>query len=204
MHVPRGDGASPLESDVLAGGDARGRSRLRRCHGGRPGKDGHGDRQSPSPAVILALLACRSPCCLPARVTARVPGDGHCHEDRRQREQVRRVRGHRHRAQGRRWTPRGTGCPFCTNRRVAPSESLAVTHSDIAAQWHPKRNAKTPEDYTYGSHHEAWWQCSIYKTHVWKARISSRTSMLSGCSLCARLAGKGGALRADAEANAVA
>lgn len=102
-------------------------------------------------------------------------------------------------------TLRGHGCRFCAGHAVARSKSLAITHPDIAAGWHPTRNGtKTPADFTYGSHFEGWWQCPRFKGHAWRARISSRTSMFSGCSLCARLSGKGGRLRHDAEANAVA
>ena len=89
-------------------------------------------------------------------------------------------------------TIRGTGCPFCTHRLVAPSESLATTHPDVAASWHPARNGtKTPADFTYGSHEEAWWQCPRFRTHVWRARIGSRTVMLAGCPSCAISVGKG-------------
>ena len=102
-------------------------------------------------------------------------------------------------------TLRGTGCPYCAHRRVSPSECLAVTHPDIAAQWHLSRNGKLrPEHVTFGQHHEAWWQCPKRKTHVWRARISSRTSMFAGCPLCSRAEGRGGQVRKDAEANAVA
>lgn len=102
-------------------------------------------------------------------------------------------------------TMRGTGCPFCAHKRVARSEALATTHPDIATQWHPSRNGtKTPADFSFGSHYEAWWQCPKHKTHVWRTRISSRTSMLAGCSLCASLQRPGGIVRQDAEANAVA
>lgn len=88
-------------------------------------------------------------------------------------------------AQVRSRTLRGSGCRYCAHKVVARGESLAVTHPDISASWHPTRNGKkVPADYNFGSHYEAWWQCSRFKGHVWRARISSRTSMLSGCSLC--------------------
>ena len=35
-------------------------------------------------------------------------------------------------------------------------------------------------------------------SHVWRARIASRTSMVAGCPHCARTAGKGGRIRQDA------
>lgn len=43
-----------------------------------------------------------------------------------------------------------------------------------------------------------------HKGHVWRSRIASGTHMATGCPPCARLEGRGGRVRADAEANAVA
>jgi hypothetical protein len=86
----------------------------------------------------------------------------------------------------------GTGCRYCTGCEVAPSQSIVVTHPDIAAQWHPTRNGDLrPEQFTYGSHKEIWWQCLRCRGHTWKARISSRTSMLTQCDLgaCKRYRG---------------
>lgn len=112
---------------------------------------------------------------------------------------------HEWQAQVRSRAMRGTRCPFCTHRRIARSALLATTHPDVAAQWHPTRNGgKTPADFSFGSHYEAWWQCSRHKSHVWRARISSRTSMLAGCPLCASTKRPDGIVRRDAEANAVA
>jgi hypothetical protein len=92
---------------------------------------------------------------------------------------------HEYRAQVRSRTMRGTDCPFCAHRRVAPSDSLAISHPDIAAEWHPTRNKDLlPTEVTYGSHREVWWQCPRYKTHAYRTRISSRTSMLVKCTVC--------------------
>lgn len=91
----------------------------------------------------------------------------------------------------------GNGCPFCAGKLTARSESLAVTHPDLAAEWHPTRNGElTPYDVTFGSHREVVWVCPTgYKSHDYPARVSSRTSMKSGCPTCARQRGKGGANR---------
>jgi hypothetical protein len=99
-----------------------------------------------------------------------------------------RAADHEWEAQVRSRTIRGVRCPFCTHRKLARSESFLITHPDIAAEWHPTRNGlNRPEHYTFGSHHEAWWQCPTYKTHIYQARISSRTSMKSGCARCAAM-----------------
>lgn len=85
------------------------------------------------------------------------------------------------------------------------SQSSPSRTASTVTQGHRTRNGtKTALDYSYGSQSEIWWQCPTFKSHVWRARIASRTSMLTGCSLCARLAGKGRRVRADAEDNAVA
>jgi hypothetical protein len=81
-----------------------------------------------------------------------------------------------------------------TGRRVAPSDALPATHPAVAAQWHPTKNGtQTAAEVSYGSDHYAWWQCDRYRTHVWRARINSRTGIIaSGCRHCAELRGKGG------------
>jgi hypothetical protein len=57
------------------------------------------------------------------------------------------VKGHEWDAQVRSRTIRGSTCRYCAHKAIAPSESLAVTHPDLARQWHPTRNrAKTPAD----------------------------------------------------------
>jgi hypothetical protein len=99
---------------------------------------------------------------------------------------------HEWKSQARSRTIRGTACRFCANKQVAPSMAITATHPEIAAQWHPTRNGtRRPDEFTYGSHFDAIWQCPLYKTHVWPARISTRTVMLAGCPSCARLANKG-------------
>lgn len=99
-----------------------------------------------------------------------------------------RAPDHEWEAQVRSRTIRGVRCQFCTHRKLAPSESFGATHPDVAAEWHPTRNGRNlPSHFTFGSHHEAWWQCPLYKTHVYQARISSRTSMKSGCKRCGYL-----------------
>lgn len=66
-----------------------------------------------------------------------------------------------------------------------------MTHPDVTDDVHPTKNDKTVFDYTYGSHTEVWWHCPKYQSHVWRARIASRTVMLAGYPACARVAGKG-------------
>ena len=80
----------------------------------------------------------------------------------------------------------GSGCPYCTNRKVLQGfNDLATVQPLIAGQWHESLNgALTPEMVTAGSHKKAWWQCSY--GHVWKATIYSRAGVQQcGCPVCA-------------------
>lgn len=40
--------------------------------------------------------------------------------------------------------------------RFAPKSPLSVTHPELAAQWHPTKNAEL----TPGSGKKVWWQCA--------------------------------------------
>lgn len=80
----------------------------------------------------------------------------------------------------------GSGCPYCTNRKVlAGFNDLATVEPRIAAEWHPTLNgALTPEMVTAGSTKKVWWECSL--GHVWKAAIYPRTGARKcGCPVCA-------------------
>jgi hypothetical protein len=80
-------------------------------------------------------------------------------------------------------TQRGQGCPFCANKRVSATNSLAACYPAIAFQWHPTLNGElTPHDVVSGSRTQAWFQCS--SGHVWKSRIYTRTGRGSGCPHC--------------------
>jgi hypothetical protein len=63
-------------------------------------------------------------------------------------------------------------------------QSLADRFPAIAAQWHPTRNDDlTPNQVSKGSGRKVWWRCE--DGHVWEASVNNRTSMSSGCSVCA-------------------
>mgnify|MGYP000012367874 FL=1 len=83
-------------------------------------------------------------------------------------------------------TGRGTGCPYCMNRKVLCGfNDLATLEPEVAREWHPTLNgALTPDKVTAGSHRRVWWQCA--NGHVWKALIYSRAGVQKcGCPVCA-------------------
>lgn len=80
---------------------------------------------------------------------------------------------------------KGTGCPFCTGKKVCHDNSLAAFSPEIASQWHPIKNGElTPHDVTKGSSRKAWWLCP--KDHVFYSSISDRTRKdgATGCPYC--------------------
>lgn len=53
--------------------------------------------------------------------------------------------------------------------------SLADLYPDVAAQWHPSRNAPlTPHEVRPGSHKRVWWKNSAGEE--WESTVYNRTS----------------------------
>ena len=79
----------------------------------------------------------------------------------------------------------GHGCPICSGRKVVPSNCLASTHPELAAQWHPTKNGGlTPYDVVSGTHKQIWWQCPKDPEHEWETSGNKR-SLGSNCQICA-------------------
>ncbi len=83
-------------------------------------------------------------------------------------------------------TSQRTTCPCCLGRRLVESNCLAITHPELAAQWHPTKNGDlTPYDLTAGNNKKVWWQCSVAADHEWKTSPNNRTSgITTGCPCC--------------------
>lgn len=82
---------------------------------------------------------------------------------------------------GNRYT--GQNCPICSNQRIlAGFNDLATTRPDLAAEWHPTKNKKTPQEVPAGSNKKYWWVCE--KGHEWSALLANR-NLGNGCPRCA-------------------
>jgi DNA-directed RNA polymerase subunit RPC12/RpoP len=78
---------------------------------------------------------------------------------------------------------KGSQCPYCSRRLAAQDNNLAITHPEIAAQWHHGKNRSLkPEQFLGGSGKKVWWLCS--EGHEWQATLNSRTSLKTGCPYC--------------------
>ena len=81
-----------------------------------------------------------------------------------------------------------TSCPFCSNKRVSITNSLAVLYPHIAEEWHPSKNdGLTPEKIVASSEKKVWWKCKNFQEHEWQVSVYSRTKNNSGCPFCARV-----------------
>ena len=73
----------------------------------------------------------------------------------------------------------GTGCPFCTGRKILQGyNDLATRHPELAKQAHGWDPATTLD----GSHRQLEWKCDL--GHLWKSRVDSRISSQAGCPVC--------------------
>lgn len=68
-------------------------------------------------------------------------------------------------------------------RLVTGLNDLATVNPDLAAEWHPAKNAPLlPSQVAAGTKKKVWWKCHL--GHEWEAAVSSRNKG-SGCPYCA-------------------
>ena len=78
----------------------------------------------------------------------------------------------------------GTGCPFCSGKKVLPEESLATLAQALMKEWdYEKNKGVNPEEISKGSQRRAWWKCTK-QGHSWKAVVRSRALDGNGCPYC--------------------
>lgn len=78
----------------------------------------------------------------------------------------------------------GTGCPFCSNKKVDKANCLAALNPELTKEWHPTKNGKlTPYNLTPGSNKKVWWKCHKGEDHEWVATVATRNNGV-GCSIC--------------------
>lgn len=75
-------------------------------------------------------------------------------------------------------------CPFCSNKKLARSNSLGVLNPELAKEFHPTKNKNlTVFDIVNGGSEKCWWQCENNNNHSWKASVYTRIQGYS-CPLC--------------------
>mgnify|MGYP005702278633 CR=1 FL=1 len=69
----------------------------------------------------------------------------------------------------------GRNCPVCFGQKVVKSNSLLVTHPEVAKEWHPTKNGQlTPNLVRCQSNQKVWWKCDKADDHEYQARIADR------------------------------
>lgn len=91
--------------------------------------------------------------------------------------------GHEWEAQIKSRALQGTGCPYCSNKRVLKGyNDLESCYPEIAAEWDSEKNAGLdPNEVTYGSGKVVWWRCA--KGHSWRMLVYRRIEG-RGCPEC--------------------
>ena len=77
------------------------------------------------------------------------------------------------------------GCNRCSGHVVVSGENdLLTLRPDLAAEWHPELNDRSPSEVMLGSDYQAWWVDQ--EMHVWKQGVQVRSRGV-GCPKCAQL-----------------
>lgn len=78
---------------------------------------------------------------------------------------------------------KGTVCPVCADRAVlAGYNDLATTDKELLSEWDYEKNNILPTQVSRNSMRVIWWKCSL--GHSWRAKISDRTILKTGCAVC--------------------
>jgi len=75
-----------------------------------------------------------------------------------------------------------SGCPACSGSVVTAKNRLSVHSAELVSEW-GKKNKRPPTEFSYGSDHRAYWECSTC-AHEWRASINKRTISGRGCPAC--------------------
>lgn len=81
---------------------------------------------------------------------------------------------------------KGSGCPYCSGKKVSIANCLETTHPELAKEWHPTLNKNlTSKDVTPGSNVNVYWKCPKNENHpAYFAKVANRTKNSSGCPYC--------------------
>lgn len=77
-----------------------------------------------------------------------------------------------------------SACPYCSNRKVCETNSLANNFPEIAKEWNYEKNGDLlPENVIKGSGKKVWWKCEY--GHEWQTAVYSRTgTKKTKCPIC--------------------
>ena len=79
---------------------------------------------------------------------------------------------------------RGDGCPFCSSKRIIPSNSLEAKFPMLMKMWDFEKNDLSPAEIAPRTHKKVWWKCDVAEDHRWQAAVSNMTRPTSKCPFC--------------------
>lgn len=79
----------------------------------------------------------------------------------------------------------GTGCPYCSGRKIS-NNSLEHLFPELASEWdYVKNGTLTPDKVLPGSNKKVWWICKKNQGHRWQTGVHMRAgSRKTGCPYC--------------------
>lgn len=70
-------------------------------------------------------------------------------------------------------------------RQSARTHPLSLTHPQLAAEWHRRKNGElSPDDVVPGSGKRVWWKCAKNPKHEWQAVVNARARGQGACPSC--------------------
>lgn len=77
----------------------------------------------------------------------------------------------------------GTGCPYCSGKRVTAEQSFVSLCPDLFAEWDFDKNSGIdPYSISKGSRRSVWWKCAA--GHEWRAAVGDRVLRGTKCNYC--------------------
>lgn len=82
-------------------------------------------------------------------------------------------------------TKAGTGCPYCSNRKLCSDNSLQAVYPELAKEWDYEGNYPLkPNGILSGAKKAIHWTCSKGPDHKWTAFLDNRVAKGRGCPCC--------------------
>lgn len=76
------------------------------------------------------------------------------------------------------------GCPICQNRKILEGyNDLLTTNPEMAKEWHPSKNRKSPNQVFENATKKYWWLCE--QGHEYQATPNHRSNG-TGCPICGK------------------
>lgn len=81
----------------------------------------------------------------------------------------------------------GSGCPYCSGKKVTEENNLQVMFPELAKEWHPTKNGGLkPSEVRPRSALRIWWSCE--RGYEWRTSVGSRIDG-AACPLCSKKGG---------------